>query len=118
MDLPNLSDAKLVEFVQSGGRNDDDKGIQELNKYFKAKRKREEVRLDGDRQDIAERKKYAEYIFILLSIWLLFILMIIFKQPSLSNEVLIALLTTTTLKVIGLFWLVARYLFPRSPEGR
>jgi hypothetical protein len=76
------------------------------------------------KQDIEERKKYAGRIFCLLSLWLigLFVLLLLqgFLSPLhyffLSEAVLLATIGGTTLNVIGIFIVVARYLFPRRPE--
>lgn len=83
-------------------------------------RAKEEIRsakLDNDikQQDKNERKIYAELIFTLITIWLLFVLIIFVAIGKgfllYSDSVIITLLTTTTIEVIGVFLIVARYLF-------
>ena len=80
-----------------------------------------QARLRGLIQDIGERKRYAKRIFYLVSLWLagVFILLIFqcFLSPwhvfALSDNVLMAAIGGTTINVIGIFVVVARYLFPR-----
>jgi cytochrome b subunit of formate dehydrogenase len=75
-----------------------------------------QARLEGVRQDIGERKRYAWYIFVMIVIWLLTILGIVIaaglKKLSLSDAVLITLITTTTANIAAFFLGVIRYLFP------
>lgn len=70
-------------------------------------------------QDRAERKKYAGRIFWLVTAWLAGMICVVVLQGlvrlnlvSLSDNVLIALVTTTTGGVVGLLVLVVKYLFP------
>lgn len=73
-------------------------------------------KLKGKKQDRKERKVYANLAFTLVSIWLTLVLAIFVSAGlgnlSYSDSVLITLLTTTTIEVIGIFLIVARYLFP------
>ncbi len=70
-------------------------------------------------QDIDARKKYANKIFILISVWLGCMLVVVLLAGfggkcewfKMADSVLIALITTTTGSVIGLFAIVANYLF-------
>jgi hypothetical protein len=68
-----------------------------------------------------ERRRYALWLFWLSVIWLIVILaFLLFAAIKtmfginfvLSDAVLIALITTTTVNVLGLFYIVARWLFP------
>lgn len=72
------------------------------------------------RQNNQERKKYAMYIFILTCIWAFLIFLILFFEGfganapfcfSISDNVLITLITTTTINFFGFFLLVIKYLF-------
>lgn len=69
------------------------------------------------KQDRKQRKIFAEQIFCLLCVYLMIVGLIIIgcaKQNnkfSLSDTVLIVLITTTTANVIGIFMLVVKYLF-------
>jgi hypothetical protein len=99
--------------------------------------------LAGKKQDREERKKYADKIFCLIAIWLISVLLILLLAGfgkdithsfswnngektevftlhtgfTLDNDVLIALLGGTTASVIGIFVIVANYLFPRRPTS-
>lgn len=109
-----------------------------------AKASIEEERFKILKQDREERQKYARYLFQLICAWLLGIYSIIVLtgigsstarinlsdvpvaqrleefQPSfkLSDAVLLALIGGTTLNVLGLFVIVANYLFnaPKKPQ--
>lgn len=64
------------------------------------------------------RKHYARALFILVCAWLGVALAIVVlvgcKVLELSDAVLIALITTTTASVIGLFAIVARYFYRQT----
>lgn len=83
----------------------------------KQERQRGSLRNQQLAQDLEMRKGYARCLFLVLCAWLLFIVGLLVFQGfgwydfSLSDSVLIAALGTTTVNVIGLFVLVARYLF-------
>ena len=80
--------------------------------------------LDSFRQDVRERKTFAPKLYALTCCWLCSVVVIILMQAfsegnsrhffRLSDSVLIALLGTTTVNVIGLFYAVAKYLFPEK----
>jgi hypothetical protein len=74
----------------------------------------------GRIQDIKERKKYAALIYWLLCTWLyaLFSLLLLCGLSILhiSDKVLIALITGTTADVIGIFYIVVAYLFPKEKK--
>ncbi len=68
--------------------------------------------------NIDERKKYARWIFILTCLWATCIFTIIFflgfgqcLNFKISDSVMIALITSTTINFFGFFLLVIRYLF-------
>ncbi|MDR1130499.1 MAG: hypothetical protein LBK96_05915 [Prevotellaceae bacterium] len=71
--------------------------------------------LEGNKQDREERKRYANDIFKFLRLFLFIILLIVVLAGvgllSLSDTVLIALLSSTAIEVIGIFAVVVRYLF-------
>jgi len=68
--------------------------------------------------DIFARKIYAGCIFALIVVWLGLVIGTVWRSANernffqLSEPVLVALLSTTTVNVIGLMYVVARYLFP------
>jgi hypothetical protein len=89
--------------------------------------------IEGQRQDIQERKHYARKLFWLTASWLIAVFSIVtltavkidnpcwwseylptLREIKLSEAVLLALIGTTTANVLGLFVIVARYLFPDS----
>jgi hypothetical protein len=77
------------------------------------------LELVGKRQDIEARKSYANKVFKLVCGWLSAMILLVtlsgFGSRSgwfqLSDSTLIALITTTTISVLGLFTIVANYLF-------
>lgn len=104
---------------------------------MKAVYEAETLRLRNEtiKQDMAERKIYANRIFSLVTYWLIFIGLILiatggnrytFKMPNniifsfgglkLSDTVILALIGSTTLNVLALFYIVANYLFPKPKE--
>ena len=103
--------------------NEDD--IERQIKAEKLNLKRLEIRLKEEelsskKQDREQRKKYVDKIFYLECVYLTIVIMIIvalgnkYNNFSLDKEVIIALITTTTINVIGLFVIVAKYLFPQK----
>lgn len=85
-----------------------------------AARRKTDLDLEGQKQDQQQRRVFAYWLFGVLCLWLAAILVMLFFQGfsyrafTLSDEVLIAALATTTINVIGLFVIVARYLFPKE----
>lgn len=79
---------------------------------------RKEHELQVERVMLDERKRYAFRLFGLSFFWLLFIgVYLILAGMSFlkaADSVLIALITTTTANVLGLFYIVARWLFPNK----
>ena len=73
-------------------------------------------------QNNAERKTYAIRIFKLTCIWAFVIFAIVISQGlgkmSLSDKVLIALITSTTINFFGFFLLVVKYLFHTGAETK
>jgi len=75
----------------------------------------------GERsQDMSARKNYARCIFFLLVAWLGLVFSVVIASGYkacpiyLSDAVLIALISGASVGVIGLFAIVANYLFPRK----
>lgn len=75
-------------------------------------------RLRSDRQNRKQRKTYAMCIFSFVCVYMIVALFIIIlvgaELLNIDNSVLITMLTTTTANIIGLFAIVARYLFNRK----
>lgn len=80
-----------------------------------------ETRVDGLRQDIEERKRYAWYIFILIVSWFIIILAIVFLSGmgfmEVSDTILVTLITTTTINIAAFFLGVVKYLFPNNGKN-
>lgn len=77
-------------------------------------------------QNRGERKKYARKLFIVLICWLVLVAYVVLAQGfsygapfgfgtkfHLSDTVIVALLTTATGSIIGVFLIVVNYLFPK-----
>ncbi len=75
--------------------------------------------IQGLKQNIDERKKYAKLIYKLIRNWLIGIFLLILSHGIcsilgyilFSDKVLIAIIGGTTINVLGLFAIVVRYLF-------
>jgi hypothetical protein len=94
------------------------------------KTREEERDLEGEKkktvirglgQNIKERKKYAECFFVLACCWLLSITVVVllegfgaFLRFRLSDNVVLALIGSTTVNVLGILYVVANYLFPKK----
>jgi hypothetical protein len=76
--------------------------------------------LGNRRQDREERQKYAVRVFCLVVGWLAFVAFVVLAQGFgrnmflLADSVLLMLIGSTTATVIGIFLIVANYLFPNS----
>jgi hypothetical protein len=83
--------------------------------------RKKEHDLNVEKKMLGERTKYAMCIFVLSATWLIFIAVIIvhsgLKTLKFADSVLIALITTTTINVLGLFYIVARWLFPNKENS-
>ena len=70
----------------------------------------------------ATRKEYTSKLFWLIVVWLSVVVLFVFLSAtlkprfSLSDSVLIAFITSTTVSVLGLFVLVAKWLFPQGSD--
>ncbi len=79
---------------------------------------------DGHELDLKQRKEYANKIFYLIVVWLIVLLVILLLQGfgktndgfSLSDSVLLAFIGGTTVNVLGIFVIVAKYIFRVSPR--
>ena len=82
-------------------------------------REHQRAKLADVKQDTKLRRNFSYHIFLLILAWLVFVGVMIllegfrFKGFYLGNPIMIALITTTTGSVIGIFLIVARYLFPQ-----
>lgn len=66
-------------------------------------------------QDRTERKRYADKLFVFLSVFVAIMLLIVFLNGfnilKLDNSVIITLISTTAANIIGIFIYVVKYLF-------
>lgn len=75
---------------------------------------------DALRQDIQGRGDWGKRVFWMLVGWLLSVLAVLLLQGSgyrgfhLDNSIIITFITTTTVNVLSLGYIVANYLFPKS----
>lgn len=78
-------------------------------------------RIKDVEQDRRERRGYAYRIFCLIVVWLWGLAMIVMMDGAMmldiSDKVLIGLITGTSVNVIGLMAIVAKYLFPKNNNG-
>ena len=80
--------------------------------------------LQESKQVHSLRIDYAGNIFILICVWLLFVIATVYldgfayKEFDLSDNVLIAFITSTTVCVLGLFVVVAKWMFPSNSNGK
>ena len=92
------------------------------NERLRLENERLRVELGSLKQDLYERKKYASLLFWLVAVWLSAIGMVLMLQGfrpwefNLADTVLLMLIGTTTGSVIGVFLIVANYLF-RKPAA-
>ncbi|MDQ6651771.1 MAG: hypothetical protein M3Y84_03405 [Acidobacteriota bacterium] len=69
------------------------------------------------------RKRYTNRLFWLIVFWLLVVITFIglagfhVKGFTMSNTVIVAFITSTTVSVLGLFLIPAKWLFPSKEEG-
>lgn len=101
----------------------DERSRQELrHQHEAADLERKRLQNQSLRDDIKARKKYADSIFQLVCCWLVVVLLLLCANGlkcgfSLSDGVLIAVISGTTANVLGLFLVVANYFFPKRSVG-
>jgi ABC-type Fe3+ transport system permease subunit len=101
-------------------------------KSAKAKDKtRKQLEHEDFSNEVTARRKYSWRVYRLVVLWLAFVGLVVLMQGfdsfsltlgevsisykfDLSNEVLIALITSATASVIGLFTIIVRYFFSRA----
>jgi len=87
--------------------------------------KRLQSQVEDLEQDRKERRKYAQRIFYMVVGWLIAMILIVVatgvRWPwahqyigfDLAERIVLTLITTTTVSVVGIFLIVASYLFPK-----
>ena len=89
-------------------------------RYTTNREERDWIRTKGLADYIKMRRRYGNVILFLTFLWIIAVLAVVFMQGysvkgfALPDSVLMLLLGTTTANVIGLFIIVANYLFPKN----
>ena len=118
VDLADISDTGVESMARTDARAKEE--FRQLVKDGEAQQRLDQAVAEGAWQDLEERKKYALRIFVLMCCWLGLLFALLFVAGwaplgfELSDSVLLALIGGTTANVLGIFVLVARYLFWRS----
>jgi hypothetical protein len=133
---PALSEQEAMSFekAENVDFSEEDKKIRLTKLALEVDALKQELKIQADKHEvdverlalanreegynIQERKKYAKRLFVTLLIWMIIILVFLalsaLKIFELSDTVLIALITTTTLNFSGFFFAVVKYLFPEK----
>jgi len=96
----------------------DKQSIQADESYLEAEIESIQLQNEQLKQNLGERKKYASRVFWLIVAWLVGIFVVLGLQGfslgefNLSDNVLITLIAGTTGSVLGIFIVIAKYLFP------
>jgi hypothetical protein len=122
----NLSIETIIEAIKNSApavpSEPDERSTEEFRELEPVSNQAQEfsIKLQGQAQDIKERKTYAKRFFALGCVWVGAITIILFLQGfgkhlgfNLSDRVLLVALGTTTANVLGVIYVVAKYLFPR-----
>ncbi len=89
---------------------------------LKEQRYLEDAHLASFKQDTMHRAEYAPKIFWLVVAWMIGIFILLFFQGfhlfsfDLSNSVLVAVISGTTITVLGMFVVVAKYIFSHERD--
>lgn len=127
-DAPQLPEEAQTEQLETyEGRSDHSSIVEQLAEK-EEERDQEKKRADDLAYDLAQlkfnerydlhelRRTYTPYLFYMTVGWLGFVAALVtlnaFGLANLSDAVLVALITTTTANVIGMFLVAARWLFP------
>lgn len=108
--------------------NEEQKSFEKGNAYADAHEsedvRKKKIQNDANQQDNEERKKYAGKLYNMIIFWLIidFIVILLYgfgdsgviPKFSLSDSIVLALIGGTTANVLGLFTIVALYLFHRK----
>ena len=122
-DPPNKNAVNTSEVGKIPNENISDLHVDqtENNIFAEQKLRTERIRNDQLEQDLTERKQYAKKIYWLIVCWLFILGFIILLQGFLpedifflSDSVLLALIGGTTANVLGMFFIVLKYLFPQN----
>ena len=119
--LPDSEEARrLSRLIKAPSQIVEQADIPSKLEIQNANRDKAVLEVENARQDLGERKKYAKFTFSLVAGWLIFIAVIILLQGfgawgfSLDYKIIIAVIGGTTTSTVGIFLIVARYLFHRK----
>ncbi len=101
----------------------DDENINETTQIDILKQQITKIALELDRyKDDTKMRKILVLVFTgFIFIWLVYVMFVVgncFKEPRLSDKVLITLLSSTTVTVIGMMHIILKNLFPSSENNR
>ena len=103
-----LEEAKVEPLSADADGHQQEKG-------FNAEKAQEKLRLKIGESKLALRKKYAPRLFWIAWLWIAVIVVVLAVQfvckHGLNDGVIITLLSTTTINIIGLLYVVVKYLF-------
>jgi len=92
----------------------------EVQQYTELEENFYRVHTAGIEQDIRERKKYAHRIFCLICSWIGAVFLLLVAEGfgstfhfALPSSVILAVIGSTTINVLGIFYIVTHYLFPK-----
>ena len=97
--------------------------IKTITEELDVERGHKQAQLESYKQDTQERKKYAARIFWVCAYWVTAIFLLLVLNGfgaaiyfKLSDSVLLAAIGSTTANILGIFYIVARYLFPKRND--
>ena len=107
-------DEKALDDLLSGPNIDKKNAIYNLRKED-LDNQSHEIRNNDLRQNSGLRRIFANRVFILICIWMAAQMILLyltgFGLITLSDKIIITLLTTTMVEVLGLFYIIIKYLF-------
>jgi hypothetical protein len=122
LENPNDPDSTLTAIRPPDVPPSDEKAVMEddaLDLYREGKL----LELEDLAQNLTLRRKFARRVFLLTAIWLAIVVIIILfagfratyqtHQFQLADNVLLALIGSTTANILGIFVIVVHYLFPQ-----
>ena len=123
--MTERQDLNLVQAQEPSEQNEQTASLQDAeirsleNDRLSLENKHLQEKIENLKQDRKQRKKYGKRLFGLVACWLSVLGLIVFLHGlshvpfELSVTVLTTLIGSTTVSVLGLFVIVANYLFPK-----
>ena len=115
--VPSQADPQTTEELQHASQSHQ---VELSSKRVAVKQQQSELR--GYNQDTDERKRFASRIFTLTCAWLTIVMLVVLANGfgtaglipfRLSDPIVLGLIGSTTLNIVGVFVVVANYLFPK-----